>query len=113
MRKSYRIKENKDFQHVFKKGTSVANRQFVVYAIEKPDQSHFRIGLSVGKKIGNAVVRNRVKRLIRQVFFELSSSLEQNRDYVIIARYPTAEMTYEEVSKSLQHVLRRSKVLKK
>ncbi|MBM7704221.1 ribonuclease P protein component [Metabacillus iocasae] len=113
MKKSYRIKKNEEFQQVFKKGKSVANRQFVVYVLDKPDQLHFRVGLSVGKKIGNAVVRNRVKRLLRQTIFELSPLLQQPKDYIIIARHPAATMDYVEVKKSLQHVLTKAKVLNK
>jgi ribonuclease P protein component len=113
MKKEYRIKKNKEFQAVFKHGQSFANRQFVVYAMNQPTHLHFRVGLSVGKKIGNAVTRNRVKRLLRQVVFEFAPDLEQHKDYIIIARMPAADMTYEEVKKSLAHVLRRAKVLKK
>ena len=66
MKKEYRVKKDKEFQAVFTRGASVANRQFVVYALKKEQQTHFRIGLSVSKKIGNAVVRNQVKRYIRE-----------------------------------------------
>lgn len=113
MKKEYRIKKNKEFQAVFKNGQSFANRQFVVYVMDQPEQLHFRVGLSVGKKIGNAVTRNRIKRLIRQVIFEFAPELNQNKDYVIIARMPAADMAYEEVKKSLAHVLRKAKALKK
>ncbi|MFD1734947.1 ribonuclease P protein component [Bacillus salitolerans] len=112
MKKEYRIKKNDEFQNVFQKGTSFANRQFVVYSLEKPGQVHFRIGLSVGKKIGNAVTRNRVKRLIRQIIFELQERLPQTKDFIIIARKPTAEMEYHEIKSSLEHVLKVGKVLK-
>ncbi|MDQ0244998.1 ribonuclease P protein component [Bacillus fengqiuensis] len=113
MKKEYRIKKNKEFQAVFKNGQSFANRQFVVYVMDQPEQVHFRVGLSVGKKIGNAVTRNRIKRLIRQVIFEFSPDLNQHKDYIIIARMPVSDMEYEEVKKSLAHVLRKAKVLKK
>ena len=72
MRKSYRVKKEAEFQTVFTQGQSCANRQFVVYMLEKPDQKHFRVGISVGKKIGNAVARNWVKRRIRQSLIEAS-----------------------------------------
>lgn len=112
MKKEYRIKKNQDFQTVFKSGKSSANRQFVVYVLEKEGQEHFRIGLSVSKKLGNAVTRNRIKRLIRQFFLEHKTQVEE-RDYVIIARKPVVEMSYEEVKKSLLHVLKIARVLKK
>ena len=53
MRKSYRVKKESEFQRVFETHNSVANHKFVVYQMEKPGQKHFRVGISVGKKIGN------------------------------------------------------------
>ena len=69
MKKSYRVKRDKDFNAIFKSGQNVANRKFVVYRLRK-DQPHFRVGLSVSKKLGNAVTRNRIKRLIRHVLIK-------------------------------------------
>ncbi|MFC4411647.1 ribonuclease P protein component [Chungangia koreensis] len=113
MNKRQRIKKNEEFQKVFKKGKSFANRQFVVYYLEKEGQMEFRIGLSVSKKIGKAVVRNQIKRYIRQSFLELNEQLRPNMDYVIIARQPAAALDFHETKKSLMHVLKIAKVLKK
>jgi ribonuclease P protein component len=112
MKKKYRIKKNDEFQAVFRKGESFANRQFVVYYLKKPDQDYYRIGLSVSKKIGNAVTRNRVKRYVREVFQEIDEDVRNSYDYVIIARKPTSSMDFHEVKSSLIHVLKRSKLLK-
>lgn len=112
MKKEYRVKRNEDFQDIFKKGKSFANRQFVVYSLRRPGQAHFRIGLSVSKKLGNAVKRNQIKRYIRQAFLELEEGLLNEFDYVIIARKPASEMDFFEVKNSLIHVLKLSKVLK-
>jgi ribonuclease P protein component len=111
--KRNRIKKNDEFQTVFKSGVSVANRQFVIYMLEKPEQNEMRIGLSVSKKIGKAVVRNQIKRNVRQAFLELREDLKQNMDYVIIARKPTAEMNFHETKKSLVHVLKIAKAFTK
>ncbi|GIO28214.1 ribonuclease P protein component [Ornithinibacillus bavariensis] len=113
MKKEFRVKDNRDFQVIFKKGKSFANRQLVLYYMKKPDQEHFRIGLSVGKKIGNAVTRNRIKRYLRQAFHELESDILANYDFVIIARQPTKNMQFFEVKKSLMHLLSKEKLLKK
>ncbi|MCM3217337.1 ribonuclease P protein component [Niallia taxi] len=113
MKKEYRVKKSKEFQEVFKKGQSFGNKQFVVYKYKKSGQDHFRIGLSVSKKIGNAVMRNKIKRFIRQAFLEIGDLIENEADYVIIARKPLAEMEYEETKKSLLHVLKIAKVLKR
>lgn len=113
VKKEFRVKKNKEFQEAFKKGKSFANRQFVVYSLKKSDQEHFRIGLSVSKKIGNAVTRNQIKRYIRQAFHEMESEINNQFDYIIIARKPVAEMDFHEIKKSLTHVLKLSKVLTK
>lgn len=112
MNKQQRIKKNKEFQRIFKKGKSFANRQFIVYVL-KNDQPEFRVGLSVSKKVGNAVTRNRIKRYIRQTFLERKDDLMQNADYVIIARQQAAEMDFHESKKSLEHVLRIARALPK
>ncbi|EAZ85371.1 ribonuclease P [Bacillus sp. B14905] len=113
MKKRQRVKKNDDFQKVFKKGKSFANRQFVVYFLSKEEQTEFRVGLSVSKKLGNAVKRNQIKRYIRHSILDLKDDLKTNMDYVIIARQPAATMDFHEVKQSLQHVLKIAKVLKK
>ena len=113
MNKRQRIKKNEEFQKVFKKGKSFANRQFVVYCLKKEDQASFRIGLSVGKKVGKAVTRNQIKRYIRQTFLELKDDVRQDMDYVIIARNPAATLDFHETKKSLEHVLKISKFSKR
>ncbi|XXM72186.1 ribonuclease P protein component [Lysinibacillus sphaericus] len=113
MRKEQRVKKNKEFQEIFKKGTSFANRQFVLYSLKQEEAQPFRIGISVSKKIGNAVCRNRIKRYIRQAFLELREDVQDNHDYLIIARKPAADMDFHEVKSSITHVLKRGKVLKK
>ncbi|MGM0923607.1 MAG: ribonuclease P protein component [Bacillota bacterium] len=110
MKKKNRIKKNEDFQKVFKHGKSMANRQFVIYMLGQPEEKEFRLGLSVSKKIGNAVTRNRIKRLVRQVFLEEKDSLKTGIDYIVIARMPASEMDYHEVKSSLLHLFRKTKV---
>ncbi|EEI20944.1 ribonuclease P protein component [Lentilactobacillus buchneri ATCC 11577] len=111
MRKSYRVKKEAEFQKVFETHNSVANRQFVVYTLDKPDQLHFRVGISVGKKIGNAVHRNWVKRRIRQAIFELKPDLRQDVDFIVIARPSTDQMSMRDVKSSLIHVFKLARLL--
>lgn len=113
MKKELRIKKNKEFQAVFKKGKSFANRQFVIYVLPKESQQEFRVGLSVSKKIGNAVKRNKIKRWIRRCFHELKSDITESNDFIVIARKPVSDMDFHEIKKSLIHVLKVAKVFKK
>ncbi|EHJ51963.1 ribonuclease P protein component [Streptococcus macacae] len=104
MKKSYRVKSDKDFQAIFTSGHNVANRKFVVYSLERK-QEHFRVGFSVGKKLGNAVTRNAVKRKMRHVLMELIPYLSA-KDFVVIARKGVEELNYGEIKKNMIHVLK-------
>lgn len=113
MKKNFRIKDNKEFQYIFKNGRSFANRQLVIYYMRDVKQEHFRVGLSVGKRIGNAVTRNRIKRYLRQSFQELEADILPELNIVVIARQPTKTMNFFEIRKSLIHVLSRQYLVKK
>lgn len=113
MKKEFRIKKNEEFTKVFNHGKSVANRQFVIYILKKEGQDHFRLGLSVSKRVGNAVMRNRIKRIVRELFHEFDSNLLQEYDYVVIARKPTADMDFNEMKSSLLHVMKKARLLQK
>ena len=106
MRKSYRVKSEKDFQQVFESGDSVANRAFVIYVVEKPENKHFRVGISVGKKVGHtAVARNRLKRYIRAVIDEEKLQINPNVDFLIIPRPYARDFDIVKVRKNLLHAL--------
>lgn len=113
MKKRFRIKDNEEFQHIFKNGESFANRQLVIYYLIEANQNHFRVGLSVGKKIGNAVTRNRIKRYLRQSFQELEENIIPTLNIIVIARQPTKHMEYCEMKKSLTHLLSRKQLFLK
>lgn len=106
MRKSYRVKSEKDFQHVFEAGDSVANRAFVIYKIERTENKHFRVGISVGKKVGHtAVVRNRLKRYIRATLTEKKAEIDPRIDFLVITRPYARNFDMSEVRKNLLHAL--------
>lgn len=110
LKKAYRVKKNSEYQDILRTGKSFANRQLVIYYKEKPSQEHFRIGISVGKKIGNAVIRNKIKRHVRQAILELENDIIDQMDLVIIARNPTVHMNTVEMKKSLTHLLRKKRL---
>ncbi|MFD1672098.1 ribonuclease P protein component [Agrilactobacillus yilanensis] len=114
MRKSYRIKKEAEFQNVFTTGASMANRNFVVCHLTVPAQKHFRVGISVGKKVGHtAVLRNQIKRYIRQSLLELKPYLKQDVDFLVIARKPSKDLDFFETKKNLIHVFKLAGLLDK
>ena len=81
------------------------------YQVQKPGQKHFRVGISVGKRIGNAVHRNWVKRRIRQTLLEVKPYLRQDVDFLVIARPAADGLEMAETKKNLVHALKRAHLL--
>lgn len=111
MKKTYRIKKESEFQTAFKKGKSFANRQLVLYVYPKPEQVHFRVGLSVGKKNGNAVKRNQIKRHLRQGVYELADMIRPDVDILLIARQDIRDKSFQQIKQSLVHVMKLANIL--
>lgn len=112
MHKKNRLSKNQDFTIVYKKGKSYANRSFVVYYYNRKDDTDFRLGVSVSKKIGNAVTRNRIKRLVKAVFLENKLSISNGYDFVIIARHNASKLSYNETKSALLHLLMKGNLYK-
>lgn len=112
MHKEHRLAKREDFNRVYRHGKSTANQQFVVYVLPQPKNELFRVGVSVSKKLGNAVVRNRLRRTMKEIVRLNKDSIKDRVDFVLIARKPVADLEYAEMSKSLLHVLKRAGLLK-
>lgn len=112
MRKSLRLRNRADFSRVYRHGKSFANHQFVVYWFRKKEVEKFRLGVSVSKKVGNAVVRNRMRRLVKEIVRHHESELIEHVDIVFIVRKGALDKTYHELEKNAMHVLRKASLLK-
>lgn len=108
VQKSHRIRKNEEFSAVFRSGSSAANRQFVVYWKRKPGQPHFRLGVSASKKLGKAVVRNRMRRLVKEIVRLNGSRIAPECDLVVIVRKDATQMDYDQLERSLKHVLKKA-----
>ena len=81
-----RLSRSADFDRVFRTGRSHAGRELVLYVFPRGDDGSSRLGLSVSRKVGGAVERNRVKRLLREAFADLNGALPEGTDAVVVAR---------------------------
>ena len=84
-----RLSRSGDFDRVYRDGVSRGNRFLVLYSFARSEEEpggDARLGLSVGRRIGRAVQRNKVKRAVREAFWQLAGDLPGGYDYVIVAR---------------------------
>ena len=95
--------KNKDFQIVYKKGKSYANKYLIMYVLNNNTQEN-RLGISVSKKVGNSVVRHRITRLVRESYRLQKSKFEKGYDIVVIGRITAKDKTYSEIESALLHL---------
>ncbi len=91
-----RLSRSADFERVYRQGRSTANRHLVLYAFPNPSTERPRLGLSVSRKVGGAVERNRVKRLLREAFAHTETGLRPGQDLVLVARPAARELAERE-----------------
>ena len=103
MKFSESLKKNSDFQKVYKQGKSYANRFLVMYILENGTGSN-RVGISVSKKVGNSIVRHRVKRLIKEAYRLHEDMFLNGLDIVVIARISAKKISYWETESALMHL---------
>ena len=97
------LKKYGDFQRVYHKGKSYANKYLIMYILEKDTQQN-RIGISVSKKVGNSVVRHRITRLIRESYRLNESKFVRGLDLVVIARPGAKEKNFFDIESALLHL---------
>jgi ribonuclease P protein component len=98
-RKRGRLSRSGDFDRAYRDGRSHANRFIVLYAFPRGAEESgedVRLGVSVGRKVGGAVDRNKVKRTLREAFWELSEQLPERHDFVLVGRSGIAELVERE-----------------
>ena len=97
------LKNNLQFQNVYKNGKSKANRLLIMYVVES-HQDMNRLGISVSKKVGNSVVRHHFCRLVRESYRLHEKIFNSGLDIVVLARKSAADASYKEIESALLHL---------
>jgi ribonuclease P protein component len=101
-----RLSRGGEFDRVFREGRSFANRYLVVHVFSRSEDGEGRLGVSVGRRLGGAVERNRIKRLLRESFWASAGEPVAGRDFVIVARPELAKIAAERGSAGVEAQLR-------
>ena len=103
--RSERLKKSSEFREVFEDGRRVAARGFVCYVVQREGRGR-KFGVAVSRKVGGAVVRNRVKRYLREIYRRSRSELKDGATIVIVARPEASTMSYGECENALGRLFR-------
>lgn len=109
MKKINIIKKSQDFERIIKNNKSFRTKFFYIY-IEKHEESIYHFGLSVGKKVGNAVMRNKFKRQIKEIISE--KDYQKNFECIIIVRKEVNNANFSEIKQDLHYAFEKLKIVK-
>jgi len=104
-----RLRKNEDFERILSGGKSVADPRLVVYYIKRTDRGR-AIGISVGRRLGNAVLRNRYKRRLRELMRKALPHIRSGYSLVILLRRGGVGKDFSELEKSLFRLLKRARL---
>ncbi len=111
MKEKTKINKNREYRKVYNHGKSMASSVIVTYCL-KNKLSVVRLGITTSKKIGNAVKRNRARRVIRAAFFELKDKVKNGYDLIFVARSKTCFVKTGDVLKDMRFHLEKLGALK-
>ena len=111
MRKDLRLRSPKLYKQVYAQGRSVHAEDLVLHFLYTETGEPARVGLSVSKRVGNAVTRNRVKRRLRAVVAEVAGSLRPGSLLVLVAKPRAATITFQDIKASVLSLMARARAL--
>jgi len=112
MKKEYRVKKNEEIKEILDEKHYYSNKYFTVYKKHNLKTTHFRYAISIGKKLGHAVMRNRIKRQIVSIIDNSNIDTTLPEDIFIIVRPTILSINYEEMRKELNYLFIKQKIIK-
>lgn len=110
--KKFRLKKKYQFNYVYRVGKTVGGKLMVIYFCPSKN-ANIKVGISVSKKIGHAVVRNRKKRQIREAIFPLLNCLKPNFNIIVVAKTSIVDAQFKEIKSELNYLLKKADLKEK
>jgi len=107
--KAYRVKKSAEIENIMKNRSSVGDGYFVLYQRKNENLDHFRFAISVPKKYGNAVMRNLMKRRVREIVKQ--NQFKTNIDFFIIVKTNASSLSFQEIKNHLEKMFVKSKIV--
>lgn len=108
MKKHNIVKKNYDFERIISNRKFIKNKYFVLY-FQENNLENYRFGISVGKKIGNAVIRNKYKRKLRVIIDDHKKLYQNNLDYIIILRRESLDLSFEQLNIEFEDLFKKQR----
>ncbi|NLW55975.1 MAG: ribonuclease P protein component [Firmicutes bacterium] len=105
------LKKEKDFKETFNKGQSYINQHFVLYVRPSEEKGQLKIAFCVGKKLGYAVKRNRIKRRMRHAFYSFMPQVARDYQIIVIARQKAREIEFSQFCSSLRSLFKKANLI--
>ncbi len=106
------VKKYFDFKKAYDKGKSFGNRNLILY-IRKNDLDYSRVGITISKKTGKAVVRNKIKRRMKEIYRNNEANIKDGYDLIFIIRRNVTDISFKDLESAFKHIIKISKMEKK
>jgi ribonuclease P protein component len=111
MEKKYRLRKNLEFKKVYSGGKNYWNRNLTLYK-KKNNLEETRFGITITKKVGKAVIRNKIRRRIKEIYRKNLYRIKSGYDLIFIPKQNVVDISYKELESAMIHILKISNMLK-
>ena len=102
------LKKNKEFNLVYNQGKSIASKYLVLYYYNKNDTDQIKAGFSISKRIGKAVVRNKLRRRLKEIIRDEEDNLKKGYNIIFIARKPVINLDFHKIKKDVKKLFKKA-----
>ncbi|MCK9443759.1 MAG: ribonuclease P protein component [Tissierellaceae bacterium] len=112
MDKVNRLRSNMEFKKVYSGGKNYWNKYLIIY-VRKNNLNYTRIGYSISKKVGNSVVRNKIRRRMKEIYRLKLNNIKEGYDIIIIPKRNAVNISYLELESAMLHIFKLGDIIEK